>query len=58
MNDNEEQKRTPQQAVQFAKELHQNGRLTGAEAIYASPLKTNKNNHEILHFLGLLNFQK
>ena len=45
------------QAIQFALQLHQNGRLAEAEAIYRQILALEPNNVDALHLLGLMAHQ-
>ena len=43
--------------LQHALTLHQNGRLSQAEALYRQILATEPNHPEALHYLGLLAYQ-
>jgi tetratricopeptide (TPR) repeat protein len=48
----------PGQAIQQAVALHQQGRLDEASSLYTRVLKTQRDNFDALHLLGMLNHQR
>jgi tetratricopeptide (TPR) repeat protein len=48
----------PGQAIQQAVALHQQGRLDEAASLYTRVLKTQRDNFDALHLLGMLNHQR